>query len=1156
MADYPQKRRRLKNSHEEEPLMEQQAQQRDDFDIDSQDVLPLKSSIDGESQDLQPLRHSGSNNEIYKIIDGDSQDSQPLKNSSSDSKPSSFVHVKDQACVHQGDNNSVHNHFYPRSQEPNQPEADNGELRKLLESLSFKRMDARLQNIATALPRTCKWLFHHKHFLSWSNEGQHDEHNGFLWIKGKPGCGKSTIMKSALAWAEKNWGENLTIVSYFFNARAPDSLEKSSFGLYRSLTHQILSAVEQLKPMFLNRFSLKTKTESVDEWTQQELQEFLIEAVQSPEAPRLCIFIDALDEGTEDDIRKMVSFFEELSMHIRPSGHVLRICLSSRHYPHISIERGITLVVEDQTEHDRDIEIYVRRKLAPKSIEMDELCEEVCRKSSKIFLWVILVVSMLKKIQDHGGGLHAMRNRLDQIPEDLNGLFDEILNKNSDEIENCVLLLQWMLFSMRPLEPAELYLAVQHSRPSSDATACDDQKEVLCDENKLYWYMLNCSRGLVELTKSRPPTIQFIHETVRAFLMEENGLSRINNALSSNIQGLSHELLRTSCNRYIRSCKLYKQVFQLYHDEGYCTRKDVHSKLVETLAEHPLIEYSVTNVLRHADKAQEHSVPQEAFIKSLGDSRGLWHDQDLLFWLNVLEQYAARKYKTRIPVLYLMVDRNLEHLSRLLIEGSADVNARGGRYGNALQAACIVGNERVVQHLIDNKVKVNAWGGEHGHALIAAIMGKKFSIVEILRRHGARPASTCLGDALRTAVARNALQCLQILIDLGADPNSTKPNHEPVIFIAVRRRQCEMANLLLQHGADVNGSTAKTGTTRGVHGLSPLQLASDRGFVEMVKLLINAGADINWTGGGQGSALSLAVKAGHTDIFQVLLEAGADVNISSGTVNAPLTIAVNNDRADYIHQLLKRKSDLNASNPTAGKNTLPLLCAIEKCFETRTESIVRLLLDHGADVSLQGLTSTKLGSAQVNALQCASYLGCTGTMRVLLEHGADVNSQGGTYGTALQAASCAARWSAVKLLLRRGADVNAGGGKYSSALCAVVSDSFRLTERQQILKGLLDHGADINAVTPDGQHVLVGAVKLGNEGIEMVKLLLQRAPSVRSQSDSDRSVWDRATKQAIKEASKCLYGSDCIQMTQVLEDGPIAARTKIAAQQRSSKDIN
>jgi hypothetical protein len=73
----------------------------------------------------------------------------------------------------------------------------------LLESLRFDQIDARQMNIKNAYAKTCKWLLETSEYLNWLDVTKLDEHHGFLRIKGKPGAGKSTLMKFALANARR-----------------------------------------------------------------------------------------------------------------------------------------------------------------------------------------------------------------------------------------------------------------------------------------------------------------------------------------------------------------------------------------------------------------------------------------------------------------------------------------------------------------------------------------------------------------------------------------------------------------------------------------------------------------------------------------------------------------------------------------------------------------------------------------------------------------------------------------------------------------------------------------------------------------------------------------------------------------------------------------
>jgi ankyrin repeat protein len=73
---------------------------------------------------------------------------------------------------------------------------------------------------------------------------------------------------------------------------------------------------------------------------------------------------------------------------------------------------------------------------------------------------------------------------------------------------------------------------------------------------------------------------------------------------------------------------------------------------------------------------------------------------------------------------------------KLLLDKSADVNAPGGEYGNALQAASLRGRAQVMMLLPDKGADVNAQGGEYGNALQAALVEGHEQVVKLLLDKG------------------------------------------------------------------------------------------------------------------------------------------------------------------------------------------------------------------------------------------------------------------------------------------------------------------------------------------------------------------------------------------------------------------------------------
>jgi hypothetical protein len=153
-----------------------------------------------------------------------------------------------------------------------------------------------------------------------------------------------------------------------------------------------------------------------------------------------------------------------------------------------------------------------------------------------------------------------------------------------------------------------------------------------------------------------------------------------------------------------------------------------------------------------------------------------------------------------------------------------------------------------------------------------------------------------------------------------------------------------------------------------------LYYASWLGFYNVVRLLIEAGADVNAQGGDYGSALQGASLIGNKAIVQLLLEKGADVNAQGGYYRNALQSASLSGNEAIVQLLLEKGADVNAQGGYYGS-------ALQLASVNGHEAIVRLLLDKGADVNAQSGKSS-------SALQLALKEGHKAIVQLLLENGA------------------------------------------------------------------------------------------------------------------------------------------------------------------------
>ncbi|KAJ5909525.1 hypothetical protein N7504_004168 [Penicillium tannophilum] len=202
-----------------------------------------------------------------------------------------------------------------------------------------------------------------------------------------------------------------------------------------------------------------------------------------------------------------------------------------------------------------------------------------------------------------------------------------------------------------------------------------------------------------------------------------------------------------------------------------------------------------------------------------------------------------------------------------------------------------------------------------------------------------------------------------------------------------------------------------------------LAVASYFGIKQVVRVLLDAGADVNVQDRWPFTALQAASRSGSQQVVQMLLDNGADVNAKHGYINTALQAASARGHQSIVEVLLNQGADVNIQG--GEYNT-----ALQAASARGHQKIVEILLNRGADVNIQG------GRLYSTALQAASARGHQSIVEMLLNQGADVNLQGGEYDTALQAASTEGHQSIVEMLLNRGADVNIQGGDYGTALQA------------------------------------------------------------------------------------------------------------------------
>ncbi|KAK2056329.1 hypothetical protein LY76DRAFT_467626, partial [Colletotrichum caudatum] len=571
---------------------------------------------------------------------------------------------------------NAHGHTRPFHQSHTADDDSSDDRRRnLLDSLRFDNIESRKVGIKTAHAKTCQWFLSHPNYLAWLNPSQMKEHRGFLWIRGKPGAGKSTIMKFIYLRTKKTRKIPGVIASFFFHARG-EKLQKSVAGMYRSLILQLLEGYPDVQTV-LDDPDIVPRAQSGCPSLNILKDIFATSVSRLGSRPFTC-FVDALDECDEQQVRTMVQDLEELADESAENGHHFRICFSSRHYPYINIRHGICLILDGQPGHVSDLTNYVASRLHIKDPKLiDELQGQILEKAAGVFLWVILVVDILNK--ENGRGRLALNKRLKDIPDQLSELFKDILRRDNQNMDQLLLCVLWILLAKRPLRPREFYHALW-SGLSPQGLVDDELPDVdsLDSSDTITSCVISYSKGLAEVTKSNQPTVQFIHESVRDFLVKDKGLQELWPDVGYDWECKGHDRLKQCCYAYMN---YYVAPGSLSVRSPAAYSKDDD----EDVEIFPFLEYASQHILSHSDDA-ELAVSQETFLS----------DFPLSAWIpiyNQFERYQVRRYSPQAKLAYILADIGLARLIRTISEDEIHARHSEERYIYPFFAAAANGHK-------------------------------------------------------------------------------------------------------------------------------------------------------------------------------------------------------------------------------------------------------------------------------------------------------------------------------------------------------------------------------------------------------------------------------------------------------------------------------
>lgn len=234
-----------------------------------------------------------------------------------------------------------------------------------------------------------------------------------------------------------------------------------------------------------------------------------------------------------------------------------------------------------------------------------------------------------------------------------------------------------------------------------------------------------------------------------------------------------------------------------------------------------------------------------------------------------LKKYEAKLGWTR---LHVAVELNVPEFIETALMGKIDVNARSKDGRTALHLAAAAGNGEAVELLLKSKANPNS---KDGIGRLAVQLASAADHPEVVRKLVASKSE--VPDVLTAATVGDATRLGDLLRGKSHLVKERNESGYTPLHIAAREGHDESIRVLLQAGADVNVLAVETNNYESAYGWTPLHLAVMNGKASTVKLLLEKGANVNAADkGGKLTPLHYAAWAGDAELVKILLAGKAD----------------------------------------------------------------------------------------------------------------------------------------------------------------------------------------------------------------------------------------------------------------------------------------
>lgn len=420
-----------------------------------------------------------------------------------------------------------------------------------------------------------------------------------FWITGKPGSGKSTLMKYMLHDERlkkhlHRWAGNFPLqTTSFFAWISGSDLQSSTLGLMRTVLYQCLKLNKKLTAIVApRRWSLIGTLRNCNRqppWEDWELYEsFNLLLQHITKSRRVAFFIDGLDE-----FKIMPSEILRLIQGLCARDGI-KVCVASRQWFEFSDELDKYPMLRMQDITRKDTLLFVQGSLMENRSfneqrtiygeEADWLVHEIVDKSNGVFLWAHLVTKSLLQAFAEGSGLLKLRAILNELPGDLDALYSKIWSQVKERQSNFARLMVLKREAYGHLHYLNLWLVDDPQGIDMSNLTTPRLKAI---RSQVTRRLDTNTRGILEL--SRRDNVEYLHRTASDWAARtdiwENIRSHLHPEFDACLSLLHAEVLlcHRECDRPELSDQRVYEVLRYAHRVGNST--SVSKRLMQILDE-------------------------------------------------------------------------------------------------------------------------------------------------------------------------------------------------------------------------------------------------------------------------------------------------------------------------------------------------------------------------------------------------------------------------------------------------------------------------------------------------------------------------------------------------------------------------------------------